>query len=179
MFWIDTDNVITVTGLTNVETDSYVADASLTMGLFYTETVLNPDAVVAVDGTGGKTNIPVTAHGLTTVDYIHIFGTLNYDGEYQITSIPDADTIQITQTYVAETFTGEELIKQAVRRSSGTWPETLSYVAASNGNYLGQLPNEIYLFPDIYYELIITEVSNDENDQVVVKLLQRAGFKGF
>jgi len=68
----------------------------------------NPDAAVAVDKTGGKVGIPVTAHGLSEGQKIILDGTTNYDGTYEVDADSSTNEIVIVATYVAETFAGTE-----------------------------------------------------------------------
>ncbi len=66
------------------------------------------DAAPAVDAGGGLVTIPVTGHAYSASDYITIRGTGNYDGTYLIASVVAATSINITTTYVSETFAGTE-----------------------------------------------------------------------
>lgn len=177
-FLIDTDNIVKIVGLKSIVSGSYVNDAAIKMALFEAEPQFLDTAGVAVTANGGtKTTLPLVGHGLTTNDYIRIFGSISYDCEIAVDAVPDVDSITIAKAFVAETFIGTEKVYKAVRRGVGTWPETASYVAASNGDYIGTLPDSLYLFPGEMYELVITEISG--NDQVLVKLLDYAAFKGF
>ncbi len=175
-FWVRTANAVKIVGLKNVETDVWVNDATITAALFNKTALTLDSGAIESDPTGGKVNIKITGHGLVTGDYGRIFGTLNYDGEHSLTRI-DNDIIQFTDTWVDETFDGVETLHSAVKLSSGTWPKTCSYVAASNGNYIGQLPKEMQLTIDTYYLLFITEISG--SDQVLIVKHDQAEYKGF
>lgn len=69
----------------------------------------NVDNAAAVDNGGGTVRIPVTGHEINIEvygKYITIAGTVNYDGDYAVVAVPDANHLDITATYVAEVFTG-------------------------------------------------------------------------
>jgi hypothetical protein len=61
-----------------------------------------------VDNGDGTVGIVITGHGLTAGSYIIIAGTTNYNGVHKIESVADANTVNITATYVAETPAGTE-----------------------------------------------------------------------
>lgn len=64
-----------------------------------------------VDNGNGTVGIVITAHGLTAGNYILIAGTTNYNGVHMIESVEDANTVNITAAYVAETPAGTETYK--------------------------------------------------------------------
>ena len=136
--YISSDNLVTLSGLTDAETDSYVNDATVVMSLF-SKTTKNPDAGAAVDKGGGEVGIPCTAHGLAAGDHIRIEGSQNYNDEYTINSV-STDEIVITATYTAETFLGTEVIYVGIANGTNI---SLSYVAASDGDYTGILPDTL------------------------------------
>lgn len=107
--YISSDNLVTLTGLTDAEDDSEVNDATVVMSLF-SQTTKSPNAAVAVNKGGGLVGIPCTAHGLVENDYIRMEGSQNYNDEYAVHADTSANEIVITETYVAETFLGTELI---------------------------------------------------------------------
>ena len=136
--YISSDNLVTLSDLTDAETDAYVNDATVVMSLFHKATK-TPNTAAAVDKGGGLVGIPITAHGLLAGDYVRIEGSQNYNDEYAIVSAT-ADEIVITATYVAETFLGTEVIYVGVKNGTNL---SLSYVAASNGIYQGVLPDTL------------------------------------
>jgi len=84
----DTDVVLTVTEATS---------ASGTL-----------DNAAAVDNEDGTVSIPITGHGLEAGRLVTLASTTNYNDTYAIVAVPDADHIDITETYAAETFAGTE-----------------------------------------------------------------------
>src|SRR4030042_142913 len=72
-----------------------------------------------VDNGDGTVGIVITAHGLSAGNYIIIAGTTNYDGIHKIESIEDANTVNITATYVAETPAGSETYKTCFKNPYG------------------------------------------------------------
>lgn len=66
------------------------------------------DNAAVADNGDGTVDITITAHGLIAGDWIKITGTTNYDGVFKVESAPDANSIYITATYVAETPGGTE-----------------------------------------------------------------------
>lgn len=61
------------------------------------------DAAPAFNAGGGLVGIPITGHGFAVGDEITIRGTVNYDATYSISAVT-ADRVDVTKTYVAETF---------------------------------------------------------------------------
>ena len=74
------------------------------------KTIDNDDAV---DKSGGKTGIPLTAHGFSTGAMIEVNGTTNYDGAYTVDATSSTDEIVVTATYSAENFGGTETVRNA------------------------------------------------------------------
>lgn len=143
--------------------------------MLYKLPALNPDADVAVDKGGGLVGIPCTAHGLTSTDDIRIERSINFNNVYAVHADTTADEIVITATYVAETFTGNEFIYEAIVGITET-PISFSYEAASDGNYIGKIPYDSGLVQDNDYMLCLKEVSGSE--QVLAKIVYTAGFQG-
>lgn len=174
MWYIDSDNIITVTGLRNVITDAYVNDATLT-GILYNLPAFNPDAAAAVDKGDGKVGIPCAGHGLSSGDSIRMERGINYNSDYMLESATSADELVITASYVAETFTGNEIIYEAIVGTADS-PVTFSYETYSNGNYTGKIPYTAALMQDAYYVFCLKEVSGSE--QVLAKIVYAAGYQG-
>lgn len=72
------------------------------------QTIDNDDAVNVGDGVVG---IPVTGHGYETGQSITIAGTVNYNGTHTVLSSSTTNQIDITETFVAETFDGDETVQ--------------------------------------------------------------------
>lgn len=68
------------------------------------------DAAAAVDKSGGKVGIPITAHGFSTGQKIIISGSTNYNDTYLVDTDSTTDEVVIVETYVAETFVGTEVV---------------------------------------------------------------------
>jgi hypothetical protein len=176
MWYIETDNVIRIKNLQNVETEEYVNDATVT-GILYRLPEFNPDiAGVAVDKSPGVgVGIPVAAHGVDVLGSVRLENFINYNGDFIVQTGSSANEIVIDDTYVAETFTGEELIYEAV---VGTVlaPITFTYVSNSNGDYVGKVPKTAPLIQGTRYMMCIWEVTGTE--QVLAKIIEEAGFQG-
>jgi len=108
-------------------------------GSTMTETTKGILQGVAVDEGGGKVGIPVLNHGRIASDYVRFEGFVNYNAEYSIDSVTN-DKIIIVAAYVAETFTGNEQIFIGIEDGCNI---TLSYVAGSDGDYRGILPDTL------------------------------------
>ena len=121
----------------------------------------------AVDDKGaGKVGLPVIRHdcSLAGGDYIRIEGTKNYDGEYTTDAATAEDEIVITATYVAETLSGRETLYIGIENGTNL---SLSYVAASDGDYEGTLPNGLKgLVEDEAYWLFVKSVDPDPTPDV-------------
>jgi len=76
----------------------------------------------AVDKTGGKVGIPVTAHGIPTGETITIAGTTNYDASYAVDPDTTVNEIVIVAAFAIETFDGTETV---------TWNQTWETVIAA------------------------------------------------
>lgn len=66
-------------------------------------------------------DITATAHGFLAgpnqklPNYVYILGTTNYDGMRKIISVPDANSIYVAASYVAETPGGTETLRVAYK----------------------------------------------------------------
>jgi hypothetical protein len=103
------------------------------------------NGAAAVDAGGGFVDIAITNHGLTAGCYIQIAGSVAYNGVHRIVSAPDANTIRIQFTYVAEVFAGTEtyrlcfqpyddfeLLETRVKLSDASAAENLVYLLGAN-----------------------------------------------
>jgi hypothetical protein len=138
--YIHSPNVVTWDGFKDSETDTEVNDATLTMSLFK-KTPLSPIAdgpAVPLEG-GDKVGIPCTGHGLSSVDYIRLEGSINYNDEYAVDATSTANQIVIVETYVAETFLGTERIFVGILNGINV---SLPYTGTP-GEYRGVLPHTL------------------------------------
>jgi len=174
MWYIETDNVVKILGLRDAETETYINDATVT-GIVYKLPALNPSVAAAANMGSGLVGITVTDHGLTVGDTIRIEDTVNYDTEYVLQIGTTTDILAITATYIAETFTGEEHIYEAIA-GTVTVPIAFHYVTASNGDYVCKVPRTTMFFQDESYVMCVKEVSGLE--QVLAKIVDIAGFFG-
>jgi len=71
------------------------------------------DNTAVVNNGDGTVNIAITNHGLTAGCYVQILSTTNYNGVKKVISAPDANTIKVQATYIAETPAGTETYKVA------------------------------------------------------------------
>ncbi len=108
-------------------------------GSTMTETMKGVLKGVAINEGGGKVGIPVIGNGLTAADYVRGEGFLNYNDEYSIFKAKE-NKIIIAETYAPETFTGNERIFVGMTDGVNI---NLPYVAASDGNYRGILPDTL------------------------------------
>jgi len=175
VWYIDTDNVVSVIGLRNVETGAYVNNATIT-GILYKSSALRPIADgPAVDKGSGLVGIPCTAHGLASGVVIRIERTINYNAEYLVNAGSTVNEIVVTATYTAEVFTGEEFIYEAIVGTIAA-PVSFGYVSASDGDYVGKIVYTSLLLQDESYVLCLKEISGSE--QVLAKIVGIAGFQG-
>jgi len=72
------------------------------------------DNAAAVNVGGGIVGIPCTGHGYSEDDVVLLNGTTNYDGVYTVLADGGDDQINITATYAAETFDGDETVAEVV-----------------------------------------------------------------
>ncbi len=83
-------------------------------------TILTLDADgVAVNVGGGIVGLPCTGHPFKSGDILYITGTTNYGGAQTLTSGTTANELQFTDTYVAETFDGTEVVQKKITTNSG------------------------------------------------------------
>ncbi len=108
------------------------------------------------DSGDAKTKLAILGHGLSSSDYIKIVGSRLYNGEFPIDSIVDSQHFIIDEAFVLEFFTGDEVVYVGIENGTNI---SLDYIAASNGNYEGYLPDTLlkmvegdwyYLFIDIF-----------------------------
>lgn len=95
------------------------------------------DVDVAVDVGGGIVGLPFTGHPFTIGETILITGTTNYNGGFTVEAGTTDSQLQITDTYVSETFDGTEL---AAKKIAGLTSGTANMVSDSDGNlYYGHV----------------------------------------
>jgi len=175
VWYIDSDNVIHIEGLRNAATLVYINDATITAILFELP-ALQPDAAAVTNETGGKVGIPCAGHTLKDGETVRLERFLNYNGTYTLQAgSTGTDKLIITETYVAETLTGNEFVYRAVYGSEAS-PITFDYIAGSNGNYVGKMAYTAKLLQGVDYMMCIKEVSASE--QVLAKVIYTAGFQG-
>ena len=85
------------------------------------------DNAPATDETGGVVGIPLAGHGYSTGDQILLNGTTNYDGVHTVLASSVAGQIDITATYVAETFAGTETACIIIETTTHTLSSTRTY----------------------------------------------------
>ncbi len=153
--YINTSNVLQVTGLTDQVKSEYVNDATVTARLYDLTDRRHLDRAAAVDHGDGTVGLPCMGHGLAGGDQILVCGAPDYNGSYTLAVPTTSNILVVTATYAAFTFAGDEFVLPGVGSSM-----TLAYVASSNGNYRGTLPaaTALKLIEDHDYWLIITAV---------------------
>lgn len=67
------------------------------------------NAAAAVDQGNDVVRIPITGHGMSAGNSISIQGSTNYNGNWVITNVPDANNVDIIAPFNAETFAGTEV----------------------------------------------------------------------
>jgi hypothetical protein len=136
--FISSDNLVTLTGLTDAETDAEVDDATVVMSLF-SQTTKSPNAEAAVMKGGGLVGIPCTAHGLVENDYIRIEGSQNYNDEFTVHADTTVNEIVITHAQDAETFLGTEDIYIGMKNGTNISMTP----AGSGGIYTAIMPDTL------------------------------------
>jgi hypothetical protein len=142
------------------------------IGTFQNDEVLNISGVqnALVDGgdstgavsvaAGADTKITIPNHGLTTVDFIYIEGSYNYEKQKDVKTLDDWQNITIDDAYVAEKFTGLEKVFVGLRNAKDIAVTT----TGAGGNYKGTLPDSVKkLIKDSFYHvrwLIVYGTSN-------------------
>lgn len=154
--YISSDNLVTLTGLTDAETDAEVDDATVVMSLF-NQTTKSPNAEAAVMKGGGLVGIPCTAHGQVEDDYIRMEGSQSYNDEFAVHADTTANEIVITHDQDAETFLGTEKIYIGMKNGTNISMTP----AGSGGTYTGILPDTLqrmveYSASQTYGELTTT-----------------------
>ena len=89
-----------------IENQLFVGNANVVGRVEPNGQVYTFDAAAAVDQ-GGSPNvvrIPATGHGLSVGDSVLIAGTTNYNGNFPVVAVSDADNFDIESSYTAETF---------------------------------------------------------------------------
>ena len=148
--YIESDNLWRVDSLIDKTDDSAITDATIIASVC-------KDVALAVeqapsDEGGGEVGFKVTAHGLTTGDYIRIVGSINYDQEIDVT-VTDADNFTITDTYVAEAVFSTIDIFVVVPNA---YQISIPHIAT--GNYRGVLPDTMHLINELWYR-VFTDVN--------------------
>lgn len=171
--YVNSDNRVTLSGLTNQSDDSFVNDATVIVTLYNYTNRKEVDKDVAVDATGGLVDIPSSAHGFAIGDFVLLTGDEDYEAEYELQSGTETDSIEVTATYVAKKFTGREQLLKAVDNARAL---SMAYIAASDGNYAGQIPDTIKLALGSKYWAVVSASSGANN--VEFKQTWKAVYKG-
>ena len=155
ILYIGSDNSVLLSGLINNVDSTYQNDATVTMSLYeYTnKTYLDKKDIQDEEGSLG---FYATSHGITVNQYFYILGSPDYDGEYQAGATTTEDYLVATGTYSSGTdvsMSGVETVHKAVTGARGL---TMTYVADSDGNYRGTIPDTVQLKDQNEYYLIIT-----------------------
>lgn len=166
--YIDSDNLVTLSGLT--DTDGYVNDAVVKLSIVRSEPQ-SCKAAVVVDKSGGKVGIPVTGHGLATGDHIRVIGTDNLNAEYDLDAASSTDEIVVTATYVAETLTTSAKIYHGFPDAAEI---SMDYLAASDGIYTANVPETVHLFESLSYYSFISVV--DGENKKLIRTALRANY---
>lgn len=114
----------------------------------------------AVDKGEGTVGIPSLNNGLKAGDTVRIWGTINYDGTYEVVSATSKEFV-ITATFVEENFTGNEYFHKAVPGAVNiTFTPTPE---EPDGNYSGILPDSLKLIEleELMLEIFITKDTSD------------------
>jgi hypothetical protein len=161
ILYVNSDNRILLSGLTDQSDSTYVNDATVTVTLYeYTDRRF-ADRAAVVDGGGGTVIFPSSGHNVGASDYFILTGDSDYEDEYQASAVT-ANTITTSGTYVAKTFNGKEVIAKAIDSARNI---SMSYIAASNGNYAGIIPDTIKLV--LGYEYWVCVVATDTSANVL------------
>ncbi len=96
---------------------TYISENSQIWGYpidFQNRTTLTLDADVAVDIGGGTVGIPCTGNPFSSGDVIQLNGTTFYDDAHTLTAGTNANQLQFTDDFNAETFDGSETVLQLI-----------------------------------------------------------------
>ena len=159
-FYKNSDTLVLCSSLQDQTDDNYITNATVTCTLYEYTTRKTLDKGPAVDKGGGLVGLPCSAHGRSSGDYVLIGSSINYDAEYQLDATTSANELVVTASYVAETFNGRETVQKAVTNARNI---SLSYIAASDGNYRGTIPDTVKLIEEDEYDLITTATDSNSN----------------
>jgi len=98
----------------------------------FRRTVKSLDASPAVDEGGGTVGLPCTAHGFSAGDVITLYGTDNYDATYTVLGTSTANSIHVTASYSAETFSARDRVFLGVSSFVFDFDEGLSALTTSD-----------------------------------------------
>lgn len=109
----------------------------------------------AVDLGGGVTGLPMAAQPFIAGDTVRISNSVNYNAQYTVAAGGTSSQVRINRPYVAETFTGDEVI---VRVEESLAPSSGRTDADSDANiYYGSNYIEVESEPNTY----ITKIEPD------------------
>jgi hypothetical protein len=169
--YVNSENRVTLTDLTNQSDSSLVTDATVAVTLydFTARKFLNRAA--AVNATGGLVDLPLSAHGYSVGDFILLTGDDDYEAEYEIQTGTATDTIRVTATFVAKTFTGKEQVIKAVDNA-----RNISMTDGTGGDYAGNIPDTVKLILNHEYWAVVSATSGTNNAEF--KQTWKAVYKG-
>lgn len=120
--------------------------------LVLADNVTTLDNAAAADQGNDVVRIPITGHGMTAGNSLTIIGSTNYDGNWVITNVNDANTVDIICNYTAETFAGTEIAYEGPGPDINTVSDwTAGEIASGNGYTSGgiQLTKNSTDFPGL------------------------------
>lgn len=114
--------------VTNLDGDLHITNQLSIQGIVKVPATTNTISAFA-DATGGEVAATSDNHNLVVNDLVTIAGTSNYNGTFTVNDVPDADTFEFTDTFVAT--------------DTGTWtsaiPDSFSGTRLTSVNVLGEL----------------------------------------
>lgn len=78
---------------------------------------LDNSAVVNLNN--GRVSLPATSHGMSSGDYIRVYGTTSYDAIYMVEASSTTNAIHVTVDYVAETFGAGAKFRKCISLGTG------------------------------------------------------------
>lgn len=166
---VESDNLLKVTGVKNLSDGTYINDAIVTAHVVSTNIRQPVVGSIAVSKDGGlSTGFPLVGHGMNIGDKVLVFGTTDHDGLHTVVAGTTEDELVLDVAFgTGKTFVGHEEFYAGIPNATNI---ALTYIAASNGDYSGNLPYNAEMFNGQPYYLfyVITHITG--------KLVKRVQF---
>jgi hypothetical protein len=175
MWWINSDNVVQINGLTDVRTSDYVNNATITGQLKDLAASQVPVSLTRI--TNVTTVVTTTAHGWSTGDKVIVAGVTPSSFNVSEVAITKIDATSFT--YVNTAANAAATVVGTIVRTCIGAVVTFVYLTDSDGDYSGKLPYTITvgLVAGNNYTFEVTVAVVGDGEQVFLTIYDNATYQ--